>query len=94
MKGSPYVILLTWLVLNYKVLSEETPACLFDYKSSFHDMFCSTLGKYKEEIEHPCHIRTSLQKEGSLPFKVEVENQNICDYEEEKKRFKFRKIYP
>lgn len=60
-KLSPYVILLTWLVLNYKLFIEETPACLVDYKSGFHDMFRNILGKHKEEIEHPCDIRP-LQK--------------------------------
>lgn len=35
-KLSPYVVLLTWLVLNYEVLGGETLACLIGNKSGFH----------------------------------------------------------
>ena len=90
-KICPLVILLTWLVLNYKVISEGTPACLIGYKSGFHEMFPKQLAEYKEEIEHPCHVEPSLQKEAELPYRCV--KYGTCDYEEEKKRFKFKLVH-
>jgi hypothetical protein len=83
-KLSPVVVLLTWLALNYKIIGIETPACLLDYKSGFH----AELHQYKEEIEHPCHMKPSLQKERGVP--KDESKLRLC-YEKDKKNHEILK---